>query len=255
MHLKVFARPAPWIPSVVAAVRQGGSPLVVLLHGWGRTHSDWDHVIDLLPEEFSILAPDLPGFGESPPPERTIGAYGYGAALPALIEGVGHSDRIVLVGHSFGGRVALCAPEPLSPEGLVLAAVPIIAPQPPRPPLTYRLVRRLAPLLGEHALARARRHFGSEDYRRAEGVMREVLVTVVHESYHEELARLDVPVAMVWGDRDTACPLPLAREAAALNPRARLEVLEGVGHMLPLVAPEAVAQAVMAIVDGSKLGR
>lgn len=255
MHLKVFEQPSAAIPQIVAAVREGGPTVVVLLHGWGRTHADWDRVIDLLPEDLTLVAPDLPGFGASPPPSEALGAAGYGAALPALVDGVRPRRGLVLVGHSFGGRVALAGADAVAPDGVVLAAVPILPPPAPPTPLGYRVARVLAPLLGARSLERARRRFGSEDYRRAEGVMREVLVKVVRESYGEELARLDVPVAMVWGAKDTACPLARAREAAALNPLARLEVLEEVGHMVPLVAPEAVARAVMAIVDGSKLGR
>lgn len=255
MHLKVFAQPSAAVSEVVAAVREAGPTVVVLLHGWGRTHADWDRVIDLLPPDLSLVVPDLPGFGASPPPAHALGAAGYGELLPALLEGVRPRSQLVLVGHSFGGRVALAASDTMAADGLVLAAVPIIPPPRPPTPLGYRVIRALAPLVGQRSLERARRRSGSEDYRRAEGVMREVLVKVVRESYEAELARLEVPVEMVWGAEDTACPLALAREAAALTPKARLEVLEGVGHMVPLRAPEAVARAVMAIVDGFKLGR
>lgn len=255
MHLQVFDQPSAATKEVVAAVRESGPTMVLLLHGWGRTHADWDRVIDLLPPEFSILAPDLPGFGATPPPSHALGAAGYAEVLPSLLAGVRPFEQLVVVGHSFGGRVALAGAATVAPRGLVLAAVPIIPPPPPPTPLGYRVVRLLRPLVGHRGLERARRRFGSEDYRRAEGVMREVLVRVVHESYRDELARLLIPVVMVWGAKDTTCPLALAHEAAALNPLARLEVLEEVGHMVPLRAPEAVARAVMAIVDESKLGR
>lgn len=90
-------------------------------------------------------------------------------------------------------------------------------------------------------MERQRRRYGSEDYRNASGVMRQVLVKAVNEEYAPDLAQLaglDLDVALVWGELDTAAPVAMAERARELlGDRASLQVVPGAGHLLqePLV--------------------
>ncbi len=93
-------------------------------------------------------------------------------------------------------------------------------------------------LIGAGPVDRLRERFGSDDYRAAQGVMRAVLVRVVNESYEDELAALRCPVRLVWGADDTAAPVRVAEAALAVLHDGALEVFEGVGHDLPLLAPD-----------------
>jgi pimeloyl-ACP methyl ester carboxylesterase len=86
---------------------------------------------------------------------------------------------------------------------------------------------------------------GSADYRAAQGVMRDVLVRVVNESYEAQLARVTCPVELVWGADDDAVPVEVAERAAGMIPGpTTLTVLPGVGHLSPLQAPDALRAAV-----------
>ena len=95
----------------------------------------------------------------------------------------------------------------------------------------------------------ARQKYGSRDYRNATGVMRDVLVASVNESYEDELARLDVPVTLLWGEEDREVPLDVATRASALLDarRTRLQSLRGVGHLVPTEAPDELANVVGAL--------
>lgn len=97
-------------------------------------------------------------------------------------------------------------------------------------------------------MERRRRRHGSADYRAATGVMRDVLVRVVNESYEEELAGLDLPVHLLWGADDREVPVEVGEKARNLIARGgaevELEVLDGVGHHVPIRAPEATRRAV-----------
>lgn len=99
----------------------GGEPLVVLLHGWSCRRSDWDDTLAALGGEHHMLAVDLPGHGDAgdfEPPEWTVSglARGLAGTLRQRNEG-----RLVLVGHSMGGAVALEAARLLdSVEAVVL---------------------------------------------------------------------------------------------------------------------------------------
>ena len=73
---------------------------------------------------------------------------------------------------------------------------------------------------------------GSADYRNATGVMRDTLVKLVNEDYREQIAAITAPVDMVWGAHDSAAPLPMAQEAAAVFAKADLVVSPTSGHLL-----------------------
>lgn len=230
---------------------------VLALHGWARTHADFVPVFDSA--GLDVVAPDLPGFGATPPPPEPWGSDDYAAALeglfaPAPDPSLGGSAAlhapVVVLGHSFGGRVAvrLAVARPDLVAGLVLTGVPLL-PRPGRPrraPLAYRAVRtmRRARLVSQARLDDARQRHGSPDYRAAQGVMRAVLVRVVGERYETELAALRCPVELVWADDDTEAPLTVAEQAAALIPRAVLRRCGDVGHLTPLTAPAALRAAV-----------
>ncbi len=230
----------------IFADRTGTGPVQVIgLHGWARDRADLVRAL----EGFDALNLDLPGFGASPPPDAATGAAGYAAVL---VDGLDAAlDAPVLaVGHSFGGRVAVCAAaqRPDLFSGLVLTGVPLLRPPGParKPKWSVRLGKELhrRGLLSDARLEARRQKHGSEDYRNATGVMRDVLVTVVNESYERELGMISAPVTLVWGARDTAAPVAVAERAAALLADSELVVLPDVGHDLPWRAPGALHDAV-----------
>jgi pimeloyl-ACP methyl ester carboxylesterase len=223
---------------------------VIWLHGWGRSAQDFTLAANALAERgIGSVALDLPGFGASPTPEVAGGARHYAELiLPSLREIA--SEPVVLVGHSFGGRVAVVVANehPELVHSLVLTGVPQLVRVRPssRAPLAYRSVRWLAKrhLVSEARLEAARQKYGSADYRQAHGVMRDVLVASVNESYEPELTGLTVPVSFVWGERDREAPYEVATSAAALvTSPTTLRELAGVGHFVPLEAPDALVDA------------
>ena len=216
------------LDGAVLAERTGDDPRVLALHGWGRTRADW------LP---ALAAPalvvDLPGFGASPPPPAAWGSRAYAEQLAPLLEQGGWT----VAGHSFGGRVAvqLAAGWPSLVDRLVLTGVPLLRRQGSgRAPLAFRLAKRAHALglLSDERMEAQRRARGSADYRNAEGVMRDTLVTLVNEDYRDLLPGISCPVELVWGARDTAAPLAMVREAAQLLPEATLTVSSSSGHLL-----------------------
>jgi pimeloyl-ACP methyl ester carboxylesterase len=226
-----------------------GGATVLALHGWGRSRSDW---VDTLPG-FSALAVDLPGFGLSPAPATGQGSPWYAEQLMPL---VAELDRPVLVGHSFGGRVAvhIAAARPDLVGGLVLTGAPLVRLGSPRKPAAgFRFVRRLnrLGLLPDAYLDRARDKYGSADYRATEGVLRDTFVTLVNENYDPQLESISsagYPVALVWGAEDDQAPLAVAEAIKTRVPRASLVAVAGGGHLLGhgLVGP--LREAITALI-------
>lgn len=188
---------------------------------------------------------DLPGFGATPAPPDGWGSAEYAAAVAWVLDEL--DGPAIVLGHSFGGRIALhlAAARPDRVAGLLVTGVPqLIRRVPPRAKLGYRVAHRLNRLgvVSDDRMEMRRRRSGSADYRASTGVLRDVFVRLMAEDYEAQLAAVQAPVSMVWGECDTAAPVAIAEQAAGLVPggRVKLEVLPGIGHLTPTEAPAAL---------------
>jgi pimeloyl-ACP methyl ester carboxylesterase len=221
-----------------------GRPWVLALPGWTRTHRDFD---DLL-ANYDAISVDLPGFGAAPPPPDAWSTAAYAAYVAPVLDDL--APGAVVLGHSFGGRVAvhLGATHPDRVGALVLTGVPLLrnpAARPPRSPLAFRMGKALQRrgLLGEARIEGMRKRYGSADYRAASGVMRDVLVKAVNETYEAPLAAFPGPIELVWGTEDDQAPIAVAEAALAISARATLTRCPGVGHFVPQQAPDVLRAA------------
>lgn len=229
----------------VLAERYGsGAPTVLALHGWARTRLDWNFAL----RELDALAPDLPGFGLTAAPPTGWGSTEYAEQLLPL---VAELDRPVLVGHSFGGRVAarIVAAVPEQVGGLVLTGAPLVRLGGKRKPAPrFRALKQLhrLRLLSDARMEQARERYGSADYRAATGVMRQSFVRQVNEDYLEtlrEIGATDVAVRLVWGEHDTEVPPAVATAIRERIRSAEIEIVPGAGHLLDAALSARVAAA------------
>lgn len=242
MALRSFADDA-----LFAEVLGEGAPRVLALHGWGRRGADFKPGLEGLP----AIAPDLPGFGASPPPKEVIGAVGYADIIAGMLPDF--DTPPILIGHSFGGRIALCLadrhPDRVGP--LILTGAPLLRlASPARPSFGYRSIRLLNKIgvVSDERLELERRKRGSSDYRAVSGIMRDILVKVVNETYEHQLTSVTSDIALLWGENDEEVPVEVARRALIMREKAglpvTLTVVEAVGHGLPLKAPESLRKLV-----------
>jgi pimeloyl-ACP methyl ester carboxylesterase len=151
--------------------------------------------------------------------------------------------------------VRLAAKHPELVSGVVLTGVPLVRlVAAPKPPLTFRLIRALARarIIPQSVLEAQRHKRGSADYRAARGVMRDVLVRVIGEDYRDDLARVRVPVRMVWGENDTAAPADAGAAAADLIAGATFRVVAGAGHLLEGALESAVREELTILISELK---
>jgi pimeloyl-ACP methyl ester carboxylesterase len=228
------------------AASGSGRPWVLALHGWRRTHRDFDEVL----AGVDGIALDLPGFGAAPAPPDGWSTAQYAAWIAPVLDDL--ASPAVVVGHSFGGRVAthLAALRAERIGALVLAGVPLVANPdraPGRAPPAFRVGRALhrAGLVSDARMEALRRRYGSADYRSASGVMRDVLVKAVNESYEAPLVAYPGPVDLVWGENDLEVPVVVATRARSLRSGVSLTVCPETAHLVPTEAPARLRDVIL----------
>lgn len=115
----------------IAYTLAGAGPAVLLLHGLGGTADFWQPLIEPLARRFTVVCPDLLGFGFSSKPWVAYTPARHAAALEAVLADLGLARFRGIIGHSCGGVIGLTllAQRRLAAERLVLAAVPYPSPR------------------------------------------------------------------------------------------------------------------------------
>jgi len=226
---------------------------VVLLHGWGTSGDSLAGVAKALEDRFRVYVIDLPGFGWTPPPPEAWGTRDYASHVEAFMDRAGIPSAGIL-GHSFGGRIALAlaAQSPHRVRRLVLVASAGIR---ARWGIGYtlkvaagQLGKQLFSLpvwgrLGDRIVSAVSERVGSRDYRNA-GRMRPILVRVVNEDLRSILFSICAPTLIIWGDGDREIPRSSMEIMAEGIQGSRLEIIEGTGHFPFVDKPDTFGRLV-----------
>ena len=234
----------------------GGPQALVFLHYFGGSGRAWEQVAVLLADRWRCVMPDLRGFGNSDAITRPYSVNDAADEVLALVRALA-IDRFGLVGHSMGGKIALvvAARQPPGLSHLVL-----LAPSPPTPePIgaserasllacqTSRAAARRAARksCGQPLPAALVRQVVDDRLRTSPAAWRWWIASGSCESVQAGIAQISVPVQVLSGTLDADIPTAvIEREVMARMPLARMRLLPGCGHLLPLEAPRAVAQAI-----------
>ncbi len=262
------------------------APTVVLVHGLGGSHLNWDLFAPLIRRRARVLALDLPGFGRSEPGGRRTTVQENVKVLDRFLTEVAGTPA-VLVGNSMGGMISILqtAGSPRTVDGLVLLDAAVPGPRRALDPLVAVMFALYAiPMVGERFLALRRQRStplrqirdmlrlcgidpdtvppetigrSLELIARREDVpamdkaflsaARSLLRLLVDpRSYRAAMAAITVPVLLVQGDEDRLVPVAAARDIARRHPGWRYLELPGVGHVPQLQVPDQLATEVLA---------
>ena len=210
-------------------IQYGSGSDVVLLHGWGQNIAMMKPIGDRLQKNHRITILDFPGFGESEEPKTALTVYDYCDILEELLKKL-KVKKPVIMGHSFGGRIAIIYASRNEVEKVVLFGSPCIRKE-VKPSLKLRMLKSLKKIPGINKLEGfAKNHMGSRDYKNASEIMKKILVNVVNEDLSECAKKINVPTLLIWGDRDTEAPVEDAKELEKIIPDAGLIVLPNSTH-------------------------
>ncbi|MCI8347285.1 MAG: alpha/beta hydrolase [Bacilli bacterium] len=207
-------------------IQYGEGKDIILLHGWGQNIQMMNPLGDPLSKKYRVTILDFPGFGESGEPKEAWSIYDYALLVEFIIQQL-NIKKPIIMGHSFGGRVAIkySADHPI--EKLILFGSPCI-----RRNQTFsvkvRILKSLKKLPGMDILGeKMKKYIGSRDYKAASPIMRQILVNTVNEDLSNEARRIEEPTLLVWGDHDTEAPLADAQDLENIMIDAGLVVLPG----------------------------
>lgn len=202
---------------------------VVLLHGWGQNIEMMNPIGKGLESDYYITVIDLPGFGSSSEPTYAYTIYDYYEIVSELLSKL-KIDNPVMIGHSFGGRVAIVYAAKKKVSKLVLLSAPFRR-STKRNTFKVMVLKFLkkVPVVKELE-SYMKTKIGSSDYRNASPMMRNILVNVVNEDLTGYLKQISVPTLLIWGDLDNAVPIEDARYAESIMEDAGLVVYEGCTH-------------------------
>jgi len=221
---------------------------ILMLHGWGSNLHIFDSMASELSKKYQIYRLDLPGFGESDPPESVWGVNEYTLCVEKFVQDH-HISNPIVIGHSFGGRIALLFASRNEVKKLVLFNSAGVKPHRSCryyfKVYSFKFYRKTLPLLmgkrrANERIDRYRKQTGSSDYNNAVGIMRQVLVKVVNEDLKHVMPKIEAPTLLIWGEHDTATPV---RDAHIMKQRIKdsgLVVLKNAGHFGFLEKPYEV---------------
>ena len=219
-----------------------GERLLVILHGWGCNKELFSALAEHFSAGYTVVVPDLPGFGESPEPSAP---YSVGDCTDLVIEFIKSLgfDRVSLLGHSYGGRLIIKlfsrGELPFTVEKVCLTDAAGIRPKKTVGQrlslLCYKGGRRILSLpplrkLFPNAIENWRKKRGSADFNNASEIMKKTLVLAVNEDLTNCLKNITCPTLLFWGDKDDATPLSDAKIMEKKIPDAGLVVLQGGTH-------------------------
>ena len=228
---------------------------IVLMHGWGCSHSTLASVEAALLPDMKVYNVDFPGFGASSEPESVWGVEEYTRLIEKFIEIEGLESPILL-GHSFGGRVGILYSSRNKVRKLILVDAAGVKPARSLKyyvkVYSYKTMKHLLPLLfgktkGQALLDKYRGKSGSSDYNNSTPKMRAILSRVVNEDLKHVMPEIKCPTLLIWGKNDTATPLKDAQIMEKLIPDAGLVAFDGVGHYSFLENPYQFAAVLKSV--------
>ena len=240
----------------------GSVPPVVFLHGWGLSHHTYRHGLERLVDRgVRVVAPALPGFGGTAGlPAESLSLEGYAAWVASFLRELGIDEPVTLVGHSFGGGVALrvAHDHPDVVGRLVLVnsiggsvwsrrgEIPLLMSDRPvwdwglhlaAHAFSVRSVTRVVPVIAADAVPNLLLHPGT--LWRVGRLARDADLT----GELEELKRRRLPVVIVWGRDDRVLPWACAESLAAALGGPEVVTVPG-NHSWLLADPSRFAEVI-----------
>ena len=227
--------------TLVAEQHGSGRRSFVLIHGIGMGRTVFADLIEQLAPHGTVVAVDLPGYGEAPEPPRTPTMERNADLVAAFLHRRG-ADRPVLIGHSMGTQVAVeVAARHPGAAGAVVLIGPTVNP-------AERTALRQLARLGQDLLIESPRVIvaGAREYLRAGPRLRSKLRAMLVHRPEATYPEVRVPALVLRGEHDRVVPRDWAEEVVRLLPDPTYAEVEGHGHETMIRDAAPAARAILA---------
>ena len=216
-----------------------GKKPIVFLHGWQADSGSFTSLVPFLFKNYHIYLLDLPGFGKSKAPPFSFSSFDYAKEVIKWIK-LKKIQKVNLVGHSFGGKVAsiIAAKYPQFISCLILIAPSGI----PHPKFYYKFKNFIPYKIKTKVAFFLKPFLASEDYKNA-GKLLSIFKTVVKEDLRPIFSQIKIPTLIIWGKKDNQLPLEDGKIIKTLIKPSKLLIIEG-DHWLFLKNPQKIAQLI-----------
>ena len=223
---------------------------VVLLHGWGQSRAFWANIQERLAQEFTVHSIDLPGFGLSDEPPVPWGVREYAEFVYALVQQLGIAPPII-IGHSFGGKIAAVYAACFPVHKLVLYSASGLATQSLRKVMHGYLVQLLQYVAPNTIYRLHSIIFKPKDYRNQPLVHRgrsrrmlAVYLNIYRANIESLLGQIQGEVLLIYGRRDTIVTYDVGLRMVRLIQHGQLLTFHQSGHFAHFEEREQFMRAV-----------
>ncbi len=222
---------------------------IVLLHGWGQNIEMMKPLGDFFKRNHRVIIIDLPGHGKSHEPTFDYSIYDFAIVINELLKKLKVTNPI-LIGHSFGGKIALLYSSLFQVNKLVVLGSPYRKSQ-KQDSVKLKLLKGLKKIPFLQPFEEfAKNRMGSSDYRNASKIMRQTLVNSVSFDLSNDVKKITAPTLIIWGSRDEAVPLKEAEDLEKLISNAGLVVIENATHYAYLEHLSYVLKVINKLIEG-----
>ena len=200
-----------------------GDKEIVFLHGWGGSIDSFSFICKDLDFSYKALFIDFPPFGDSEEPKGPLTIFDYADITQQIMERECFK-RALLVGHSFGGRVAILIASRNLVRGLILAA---------SAGMKVKHGVKYYYKIYKHKLCKRfglKSNGGSSDYKLLSKNMKKTFVNIVNTNLEKYAININVPCVLVWGKKDKDTPFYMAKKLNKLIKDSEIIAYKHSGH-------------------------
>lgn len=218
---------------------------ILILHGWGRSLQEWIPIARELSKDNKVVLLDLPGFGGSSFFKKDDAKIlDYISLIDNFINKLKLKD-IILLGHSFGGKLSvILSVKNKNIKKLILASPSGIEKKNLKVTFSFKIaafVKKLNFLIPKHLSNFLIGAMSSRDYKTA-GELRSTFKNIVKKDVRSEAKNLNIPTIIVWGEKDKELPVYNAQLFRKHILNSTLRIIWGAGHFPHLEKPKQFIQ-------------
>lgn len=231
--------------------KQPNNGCLLFLHGWRSNKEIWNNLISKLQEQ-NIYAVDLPGFGQSQIPKGPMTVGDYAETVNEFIKKL-DLKNVVVIGHSFGGRVGikLASEFPSAISRLVLVDSAGFAMDSTKKTTMNFAAKIAKPFFKPKFMQGLRKsiykQIGAEDYV-ATPELQKTFVNVTAEDLTQDMQKISCQTLIITGENDADTPVDFGRKMQSLIPNSKFLILPKAGHFSFLDQPEYFLKELLSFV-------